>query len=608
MSQAKFPPVAALLASGFAAHVVQWAKHHAALSVEHDVMLREVARHLSMVNSEGHVCARLHDIAQVHPAWSVADLRSMLLVSGVTGTPAQPGAFPLILDDGDRLYLHRYFDYERRLARRLMLARAPMTLPGDAVKQRLNSLFATNAAAHISTPDWQKIGAGLSLLSPLTIISGGPGTGKTTTVVNLLACLLEQHPQCRIVLAAPTGKAAARMLDALRARANHLPIELQDRLPTESFTVHRLLGVTSSSSEFTHHAGNLLTLDVLIVDEASMLDLALAAQLFDAVPNSARIILLGDKDQLSAVESGAVFAELSADPTLDAMHIAALANMCNTPAALIQPLPALLPTPLHNSVIWFSDNFRFRKDSGIGRLAADINAGNADQALRFLRDGDEASVQWLPASAQQVDTDAVQRATEGYAAYIDAIKQINTPSMNLFTQFNRFRVLCALRDTPRGTDAINRLISRHVRAQLQQTAGDDRTPWFTGRPIMVLRNDTATRLFNGDIGITVVDAQGKPTVWFIDQHNGLRGIAPVRLPEHATAFAMTVHKSQGSEFERVMLMLPAQYVRVLTRELLYTAVTRASGQVVIAGSADIFAEGVRHRTVRYSGLVARLGD
>ncbi len=608
MSHAQFPPAASLLASGFAAQVVRWAKQHADLTSNHEVLLRELARQLSIANSVGHVCARLHDIAATNPAWSVAELRTVLMASGVAGTPAHPGAYPLVLDEGDRLYLHRYFDYERRLARRLMQTHAPMQTPDSKVRQRLNHLFAANEVALGGKPDWQKLGAGLSLLRPLTIISGGPGTGKTTTVVNLLACLLEQDPACRIVLAAPTGKAAARMRDALRTRAVHLPETLQQHLPTESYTVHRLLGATSTNGVFKHHADNLLALDVLIVDEASMLDLALAAQLFDAVPSSARIILLGDKDQLSAVESGAVFAELSADPTLDALHVARLAALCDTPMENIQPPPAHLPTPLHNSVIWFTENFRFHKDSGIGRLAADINAGDADKALQFLRDGDDPSVRWRPMQSAELDANTSQQLLDGYAAYIDAVKKIQTPTSNIFSVFNRFRVLCALRDTPRGTVAINRLLSRQVRAQLPQAASEDRSPWYTGRPVMVLRNDAATHLFNGDIGITVIDAEGKPMVWFMDQQHGLRRVAPVRLPEHDTAFAMTVHKSQGSEFDHVMLMLPPQLNRVLTRELLYTAVTRASGSVAIAGSADVFDAAVRQPTVRYSGLIARLAE
>ena len=602
------------LARGFASHIVQWARRHAALTREHETILHSLALQASLASSAGHVCARLVDMVDAHPDWSVAHLRMVLLDSGVAGTPNHPGAFPLILDDENQLYLHRYFDYESRLAQRLLQFDPIIAPPSRAVKNQLNALFAANEAVLQGAPDWQKIGAALALLRPLTILCGGPGTGKTTTVVNLLACLLTQNPACRIALAAPTGKAATRMLEALRARSQHLPSALQTTLPTESFTVHRLLGATQTRGVYRHHADNPLPLDVVIIDEASMLDLALATHLFLAVAPTARVILLGDKDQLSAVESGAVFAELSADPTLDASTTAALAALCNTPIRSIRPtepsasIALSVPTQLRNSVVWFATNFRFSKDSGIGRLAADINAGDTDAVLRCLQDGTDPSLEFLPSMEPDCDTATLQRMFDGFAAYVDLLHQTTAPSTALFATFDRFRVLCALRDTLRGANAVNRLINRHVRAQLASSGSAERSPWYTGRPIMVLQNDYATRLFNGDIGITIVDIDGNPMVWFVESDQSLRSIAPARLPEHETAFAMTVHKSQGSEFAQVMLVLPAQAGRVLSRELLYTAVTRASMKVVVAGSAAVFCEGVERPTIRFSGLMARLAE
>jgi exodeoxyribonuclease V alpha subunit len=233
-----------------------------------------------------------------------------------TAAPSTP-LLPLLLDGDGRLYLHRYFAYERRLAEDLRRrARRRPTVAGDALRGQLDELFAANAERLGDRPDWQKLAAALAWRGCLTIISGGPGTGKTTTVVALLACLLGENPGLRIALAAPTGKAAARMLEALRQRAGSLAPELQALLPRESHTLHRLLGVTPEAGRFRHHAGNPLPIDALVVDEASMLDLALACRLCEAVPPAARLILLGDKDQLAAVEAGAVFAEISADPTL----------------------------------------------------------------------------------------------------------------------------------------------------------------------------------------------------------------------------------------------------------------------------------------------------
>ena len=340
------------LADGFALQVERWARalgDDAATAAS----ARQAAHALSLATGDGHVCLPLADLPDGD------DLRRVLLSSQVVGTPAAPGACPLILDADDRLYLHRHFDHERRLAQRLMRAAdAPAQAVDAATQQRLNALFGNEAG-----PDWQKLAAALALRQRLVVISGGPGTGKTTTVVNLLACLIEQNPEVRIALAAPTGKAAARMSEALRQRAQHLPPALRERLPAQAATVHRLLGAFPGG--FTHHAGRPLAIDALVVDEASMLDLALATQLLEAVPDSARLILLGDKDQLAAVESGAVFAELSADPTLSAACIDDLARLCELPAAAIVPGAPLEASPLRDSVVWLSRNFRFAADSGI---------------------------------------------------------------------------------------------------------------------------------------------------------------------------------------------------------------------------------------------------
>jgi exodeoxyribonuclease V alpha subunit len=595
-----------LLARGFASHVVNWADRHQPLDADASAMLRQIAMHLSLAGSDGHVCIRLADIAETNPPWTTAALRACLQDSGVTGTPEHPGAQPLILDADDRLYLHRYFDYEQRLARRLMQPREALPVIDAMLKRRLNSLFAHNEKSLAGRPDWQKIAAALALLSPLTIISGGPGTGKTTTVVNLLACLLEQNPDCRIVLAAPTGKAAARMLEALRLRAEHLPAEIQARLPDDSFTIHRLLGVMPNSDIFRHHASNLLPIDVLIVDEASMLDLALATKLFEAVPTTARIVLLGDKDQLSAVESGAVFAELSADPTLNDRYLNALANLTATSPDRIRPAAPLTPTGLHNSVVWFTENFRFSKTSGIGRLATAINAGDADCALALLTAGDDPAITWIEPTSSTLGTEAEQAIFAGYAAYVDAVRGATKPEV-LFDAFNRFRVLCAIRETPRGVSALNILISAQVRLDISHPQDPGRaSAWYPGRPVMVLRNDYVLKLFNGDVGIAFPDEDGLLMVFFSDGADGLRAVAPVRLPEHDTAFAMTVHKSQGSEFDEVMLVMPADSNRVLSRELVYTAVTRSRKEVTIVTNPRIFSTAIESVTARHSGLIARL--
>ncbi|MEF7616549.1 exodeoxyribonuclease V subunit alpha [Aquincola sp. MAHUQ-54] len=612
----------------------------------------QAGRAVSRATREGHVCIALADLPRYAGAAAAdadetdapgteplpsdpAELRRALMASGVAGTAAQPGAHPLVLDDEGRLYLHRYFDYERRLATRLArAAQAALAPPSAEAAARLRERFAGNAAALGGRADWQLIAAGLALRGRLAVVSGGPGTGKTTMVVNLLASLLAESPDCRIALAAPTGKAAARMTEALRQRAAHLPVPLREKLPAQSYTIHRLLGVTPGG--FAHDAAHPLPIDALVVDEASMLDLALATQLLEAVPEHARIVLLGDKDQLAAVESGAVFAELSADPTLSDQARRDLAALCGLPAEAIVPPPAAQPSALHDSAVWLTQNFRFAADSAIGRLAREINAGDAkavrqrlakaagDAARQPSLFGDDGggepaaataatapgeaaddALRWIPDAGTQPGAATLAAGFDGFAAYAQAVRQAPHDVAAATAAFERFRVLCALREGPRGLLAINEHLARRLRP-----ADAPPGPWYAGRPVMVLRNDPLRRLFNGDVGLVLPDAEGALQAWFPDAAapGGFRAVHPARLPPHETAYAMTVHKSQGSEFEAVLMVMPAGVHRVVTRELLYTAVTRAKARVVIAGGAEGVAAAVGARTRRASGLLARVGE
>jgi exodeoxyribonuclease V alpha subunit len=293
------------LAAGFAAQVAIWAARRGGDAATVDAV-RRAALAVCLATSAGHVCIPVGDDPELAP------LRAALLRSGLVGTALQPAGRPLILDAGDRLYLHRYFADERRLAARLVhAARARQATPDAAALACLETLFPAQPPSAGS--EGARAAAARALQAGLTIISGGPGTGKTTTVVKLIACLLAGQPDLRIVLCAPTGKARARLLEAIRQRGAALPPALAAQLPQQAFTIHRLLGL-SPGGRTQHHAGNPLRLDVLIIDEASMLDLALAARLFEALPAHARVVMLGDRDQLAAVESGAVFAELCSEP------------------------------------------------------------------------------------------------------------------------------------------------------------------------------------------------------------------------------------------------------------------------------------------------------
>jgi exodeoxyribonuclease V alpha subunit len=631
------------LARAFAAQARRWAerskggRNELAPAV---AWVERAAYATSAATSAGHVCTLLDAIVQQEgttEAFSADRLRAALLASGVVVEAGDRGPAPLVLDRAGRLYLRRYFDYERRLATRLVAAQGERREVGPAARALLRSLFGGAPPAQLALPfgeaadppsslrparraelDWQQLAVALALTGSLAIISGGPGTGKTATVVRLLACLLADAPQTRIALAAPTGKAAARMLEAIRERAAELPPLLRARLPVESFTVHRLLGV-DGSGVFRHHAGNPLPFDVLVVDEASMLDLSLATHLLEAVEPRARIVLLGDKDQLAAVEAGAVFSELGTDPALGAARIAQLAELSGVEPAKIRPPAGAGGTAtsgaagdaLRDSVIWLDRNFRFGAGSAIGQLAADVNAGDAGTALARLRGADPRDLGWLDDDGTTPSSASLQRIVDGYAAYLYALGAASSDIAAVTAAFGRFRVLCAVRDGARGVGAINELMGRRVRAargdRLETSGG---TPWYPGRPVLVQRNDYALKLFNGDVGLVLPDsgAGGALRAFFPGQDGAFRAVAPVRLPPHDTAFAITVHQAQGSEFERLLLLLPAQASRVTTRELLYTAITRARGGLDLIAPAAVLEHAIATRTERRGGLAARLRE
>ena len=615
MSADSLPPPGHCLADAFAAQAGRWARALAAPAASVRWVERAAWR-LSQALADGDTCLSLDDLVDDDGAFGALDTaRQALLQSGIVGSPEAPGARPLILDGDGRLYLHRSFDYECRLARALA-ERARPEGPVDVapeVRALLARLFPATPSR--TAPDWQQVGAALALLGRLTILSGGPGTGKTTTLVNLLACLLTQAPDSRIALAAPTGKAAARMIEALRPRAAQLPADIQAGLPSEAFTVHRLLGMNPATGQCRFHRDHPLAVDVLVVDEASMLDLALAVRLLEAVPGPARVILLGDKDQLAAVESGAVFAEISADPQLGPARSQALAELCGLAPEQLVPPAAVADTPaLSGSVVWLTRNFRFAEDSGIGRLARAINAGAVPAALELLARGG-GDVAWYrdehpersPAETGMAQFETALLA--GYEAYLTALAQARPDPAEAFRAFDRFRCLCAVREGSRGVAALNRLLGAHVRRRLGLDPDPaERTPWYPGRPVLVTRNDPVLRLFNGDIGLTLADDSGELRVFFPDDDGGYRALPPLRLPPHETAFAMSIHKSQGSEFDRVMVVLPTEPSRVLTRELLYTGLTRARQAVDLVAREALLAQAIGTPTRRRSGLMARIRE
>ncbi|AMR65300.1 exodeoxyribonuclease V subunit alpha [Aquipseudomonas alcaligenes] len=544
----------------------------------------------------GDVCLPLARVAGRRP-WPehdfalppLAELRTLLESSALVGLP---GRFAPLILDGERLYLARYQAYEQRLAERLLALSAERPAVDEALlSESLARLFAFNQ----QQPDWQRLAAAQAVRRRLAVISGGPGTGKTTTVVRLLAALLEQPGGDRLAigLAAPTGKAAARMAEAIRNAKADLPLadHLKALLPEEARTLHRLLGSRGDSPAVRHDAARPLALDVLVVDEASMVDLALMAKLVDALPPQARLILLGDKDQLAAVEAGAVFAELCEGRGFDAAAAAELQRIAG------QTVPVETPrSALGDAVVLLTHSHRFAGDSGIGELARRINGGDAAGTLNLLREG-RADLAWQAEPSQAA---LLERLEQGYAPYLKAARR-GDPA-EAFAAFNAFRALTAQREGPWGVGGLNEALEARIKRRYSLA---ERERWYPGRAVMVRQNDYALGLFNGDIGLCLAGEHGLRV--YFEGEDGFRAFAPARLPSHDSAFAMTVHKSQGSEFSEVLLALPESPSPLLTRALFYTGITRAKHKVEIWGLPARLAEAVNTKAERAAGLAERLG-
>lgn len=514
---------------------------------------------------DGHVCVRLEG-APVD-AWLA------------TGWVGRPGDYrPFILDDGGRLYLARYHDHEEGVAA-LLRARAERVLePQDpvALKRDLRLLFAAD-----DPDDRQRQAALLAQFKALTLVSGGPGTGKTTTVVKMLALLQLQAGESpmHILLAAPTGKAAQRLSESIRdAKASlAVPETVLASIPEQAQTLHRLLGAQGDSGRYRHDAANPLSCDVLLIDEASMIDLAMMHAVLKALPPTARLVLLGDRDQLASVEAGSVFGDLCTSVGCSAALAARLAPYHVN-------LPVVLEAEgLADCRIELIRSYRFAADSAIGALARASRSGDAAAFLASLAAG--ADVARLPSSGLR------EALHLGYAAYRGVVREGDPAAA--FAAFLRFRVLCAHRQGAAGVEGLN--------AQLEPATGG----WYIGRPVIVRTNDYALRLFNGDIGICLDTPDGL-RVFFEAGPGQYRVLAPGRLPAHEPAWAMTVHQSQGSEFDAVLLVLPEAMTPVLNRPLVYTAVTRARERFQLCASDAIVGAALVALPRRESGLVDKL--
>ena len=563
--------------------------------------------------TEGHICLNLEAVAETPipenptegeksiqlPSLSVWSKE--LKNSSVVGSPGQ--FCPLVMDARHRLYLHRYWQYEQTLAAEILKrsSEAVDEANDEGLRQKLKDLF---PAASAGAVNMQSVAAFAAARGKFCVISGGPGTGKTHTLVLILALLLDLDParKLRIAVAAPTGKAATRIQDSIRNIKSKLPCreEIKAQLPEKATTIHRLLGYLPDSAGFRQNANNLLPFDVVAVDEASMVDLALMAKLFQAIPPAARVILLGDKDQLASVEAGAVLGDVCAAASGGNFSKSFRQHFEKLTGQKLPVIPGVKePSPLDDRVVQLKKNYRFGEHSAIFQLSTAINEGRAEDVLNILRKaGGDVKSDLIPAALPgraKLKEALKDKVIAGFSDFLKAAEPL--PAI---TAMSRFRVLCALRQGPYGVAGLNELIEKILEA-----AGliNGQSPWYSHRPIMITRNDYHLKLFNGDNGVILTDhATGESRAFFPGPDNSFRQILPLRLPEHETAFAMTVHKSQGSEFDRVLLVLPDRESPVLTRELLYTGITRARKSVELWSDAEIFAAAIRSKISRQSGL------
>jgi len=576
-----------------------------------DSLLAYSAALLSEVCQQGDVCLMLeqyHDVVlfesdrmgstdlPVGPGLN--DWCETLRASRPVGFPGDIS--PLILEHG-RLYLHRFWRYE--------------TAVSDTILSRLGDKDVINetklnAELDVLYPDKidgffedQKRAVALSVKRRFTVICGGPGTGKTTIVVNILSVLLSQKPDLRIQLTAPTGKAAARLMESIRLglERNQTNNTVAALFPNQASTIHRLLGYRKNG--FRYSRQYLLPLDCLVVDEASMVDLPLMYRLLDALPGHTRIILLGDRNQLASVAAGNVFGDITGQgqtiPYSDKLpdYLEPITHQSSTNKNTTVGYTPQSPK-IANSIALLTHSYRFASQQGIGQLAQRINRGQSEESIELLKRSGE-QLEWLPIRADGLPDSTLRAIVDRYYAVISS-----ATAEQALLAFEQFRVLCAVQSGAFGVKQMNRAIEDLMRTR--QWISQE--PNFRGQAILITANDYELELFNGDTGLLWNDENGQLKAYFKDNQAGqLRAITITNLPENLPAWSMTVHKSQGSEFDHVTLILPPDQPHSLTRELLYTGITRARRYLSIHASQQSIETACRKPSRRHSGLAAKLG-
>ena len=551
-------------------------------------LLRATVQRLWADRERGHVCLPLAAAAGQKPFPDAATWRRALLASGVVADAAPTDSpLPLALDGKDRLYLRRDRASEAALA---AFVRARLQEPPrcDAATLRadLDALGLLPAAG--SEVDWQLVAIAAAARASFAVLTGGPGTGKTTTVARWLAVLARRQPTLRVALCAPTGKAAARLLDSLRTAAASLPSLADVVAGCEATTLHRLLGYRPADDAFARGPDRPLRHDVVVVDEASMAEPALLATLCRALPPAARLLLVGDRDQLAAVGAGQPLGDLCRAAAPERGPGAALAAFCRDALGCALPERVGAP-PIADVVVGLRRNYRFAARAGIGAFAVAMAGRDPQAALAALRAGHAD----LPHAA------TIDAALQPFRA---AILAAATGDADVGSRLGAFRVLTATRHGPHGATAWNARIEALLRGEGVRTDRSD----YPGRPVLVTANDHPNRLYNGDLGVVVIDPAGRSAVAFPRGAEEPRLVPLARLPAHETAWAMTVHKAQGSEFDDVLLSLPDKAIDLLDAPLVYTGVTRGRRRVLVHGDLDLLAPALARWPDRSSGLADAL--
>ena len=581
-----------------------------------DLQLQPWAWYLSKLLGEGHICVPADDESislsgqpfNSHPTAKYLQTCNRFVSSDLEK------ARPFILYN-DKLYLHRYFRYETQIVDQLKMRIANNARSQQGYRNQLNLLkdLIESLAADTSFDgltedekiDWQLIAIIRTMLSYFSIITGGPGTGKTTTLAKLLRILFTAQPGCRVALAAPTGKASMRMLESLRDRSRNFPQEIVEQIQQlKPFTLHRLLGYKKNSIYFKHNQEQPLPYDWVIVDEASMIDVPMFAKLLMACRPETRILLLGDKDQLASVEAGSLLGDLCISAGKLNRFSSDEINWLNTfilsqERQISENYISTDQVILNGCITELKYSHRFQQQGKIGLLSQSLISGQTDKAMELLNSGaGEISL------IDYTDEDSFVSFIKGYTAFMEE-PDIATALKNL----NLLRVLVTVREGPNGLYTLNRKIEQILYSVCPDLIRPD-AGFYINRPVIVTQNNYELGLFNGDVGIVRIDPEtNKPRVWFesAESDKPPRPINPAHLSDCETVFAMTIHKSQGSEFEKIMVVLPDQIDnQLLTRELLYTGVTRARNFVVIRGTQECLKAGISRQVERISGIKMRL--